>query len=448
MTKINWVTKAGVLFLLWAGTAVVLHAQTFTTLYRFCPEGGGCTDGDGPVGAMVQGASGNFYGTTVNGSVSNGTVFKISPGGTLTTLAGFDVTNGSAPYAGLVQAIDGNFYGTTSETEPPNDYGTTFKITPSGTLTTLLIFDGTDGGYPDAGLVQAANGDYYGTTQVGGSSGNCTTQYTFGCGTIFRITPGGTFTMLHSFNGTDGQQPLSGLVQASDGNFYGTAYLGGANGAGTVFKITPSGTLTTLHNFCSQTNCADGAILYAGLVQGTDGNFYGATAAGGANDKNNCQEDLIDGCGTLFEITPSGTLTTLYNFCSQGADGNCTDGDSPLGALVQGTDGKLYGTTQAAGTPRTGSDGDDGTAFSPSVGLAPFVETLPASAVVGAVVKILGTDLTGPTSVTFSGTAAAFTADSHSLITATVPVGATTGTVEVVTPSGTLSSNVPFRVLP
>jgi len=165
---------------------------------------------------------------------------------------------------------------------------------------------------------------------------------------------------------------------------------------------------------------------YAGLVQGTDGNLYGTTYRGGDY-----------GNGAIFNITLSGTLTRLYSFPGP-------DGANPYAGLVQGTDGNFYGTTYDGAN---GCTYGCGTVFSLSVGLGPFVKTQPASGKVGAAVKILGTNLTGATSVSFNGTAAVFTVNSTgSAISTTVPVGATTGTVQVVTPNGTLSSNVPFRV--
>jgi uncharacterized repeat protein (TIGR03803 family) len=163
------------------------------------------------------------------------------------------------------------------------------------------------------------------------------------------------------------------------------------------------------------------------FVQATDGNLYGTTHGGGVSALNH---------GTIFRITPNGTLTTLYGFCSQSG---CIDGAYPI-ALIQATDGNLYGTTESDWP------NDYGTVFTLYVGLGPFVETLPTSGKVGAAVKILGTNLTGATGVTFNSAAAVFTVVSPSLITTTVPAGATTGKVQVVTPSGTLSSNVPFRV--
>jgi uncharacterized repeat protein (TIGR03803 family) len=188
--------------------------------------------------------------------------------------------------------------------------------------------------------------------------------------------------------------------------------------------------LTTLYSFCAQGgNCTDGAGPIAGLVQATDGNYYGTTEGGGANND-----------GTVFKITPSGTLTTLHSF-----DG--VDGANPNAALVQRTDGKFYGTTDVGGASGSCNPPNGcGTIFSLSVGLGPFVETNPTSGAVGAAVTILGNSLTGATSVTFNGIAATFTVKSKSEITTTVPAGATTGTVQVATPGGTRSSNVPFRV--
>jgi uncharacterized repeat protein (TIGR03803 family) len=399
-----------------AGTVFkITSAGTVTILYSFCSQAN-CADGSGPYAGLVQARDGNFYGTTYQGGASGifGTVFKITPGGAFTTLHSFNLADGAGPFAALVQATSGNFYGTTSGGGPSND-GTVFKISPSGTLTTLHTFDGSDGAQPFAALVQATNGDFYGTTPYGG-----------GYGTVFRITPSGTLTTLHSFNLTDGSYP-NGLIQATDGNFYGTTYGGGTlnicsgNGCGTVFKITPQGTLTTLHDCDS----VDGTNPVAVLDQGSDGNFYGTTYAGGNRGS----------WGTVFEVTPSGTLATLHSF-------GLTDGAQPYGPVAQATSGIFYGTATNGGA------NNEGTLFSLAVGLGPFVETQPASGKVGARVIILGTDLTGTTSVSFHGKPATFTIVSKSEITTTVPAGATTGKVKIVTPNKTLLSNVPFRVKP
>jgi uncharacterized repeat protein (TIGR03803 family) len=250
-----------------------------TTLYSFCAQSN-CTDGYYPYVGLVQGSNGNFYGTTLYGGANLvngagvGTVFEITPSGTYTTLYSFcaqtNCTDGYSPYSALVQGADGNFYGTTT-LGGANLEGTIFKITTSGTLTTLHSFDGTDGDLSKAGLILAANGSFYGTTNGGGANR---------LGTIFKITPGGTLTTLHSFSGTDGSSSNGELVQATDGNFYGTTSAGGTNLEGTVFKMTPGGTVTTLYNFCSQSGCADGYQPYAGLIQATDGNLYGTTIYG------------------------------------------------------------------------------------------------------------------------------------------------------------------------
>jgi uncharacterized repeat protein (TIGR03803 family) len=417
-----------------AGTVFkITPSGTLTTLYSFCSQSG-CTDGEYPSAALVQATNGSFYGTTEAGGANgnNGTVFKITPRGTLTTLYSFcsqsGCPDGRNASAGLAQAANGDFYGTTGG-GGADDGGTVFKITPSGTLTTLYSFCSqsgcTDGVNPTAALVQATNGDFYGTTYDYGASGG---------GTVFKITPTGTLTTLYSFCSqmicADGQNPYARLVQATNGDLYGTTYGGGADGDGTIFNITLSGRLTTLYSFCSQIYCAvrGGADPRAGLVQATDGHLYGTTAVGGAN-----------GGGTVFEITPRGGLTTLYNFCSQSG---CTDGESPMGGLVQDTNGKLYGTTGYGGA------NGYGTVFSLSVDLGPFVETRPTFGKVGTFVEILGTNLNGTTSVSFHGTAAVFTVVSPSLITTTVPAGATSGKVQVVTPGGTLLSNVAFSVRP
>ena len=373
-----------------------------------------------PRAGLVQATNGNFYGTTVSsGTYGFGTVFEITTSGTLTTLHSFDGTDGIEPEAGLVQATNGNFYGTIYE-GGAHSIGTVFKITPSGTLTSLHSFYDTDGVSTYATLVQGTNGDLYGTTWEGGAHGD---------GTVFKITTSGMLTTLHSFDGTDGEDPYAGLVQGTDGDLYGTTQLGGAHGGGTVFKITLSGKLTTLHSFCSQSGCTDGFLTYATLVQGTNGDLYGTTALGGAKNSK-CLENE---CGTDFKSTPSGTQTTLRSF-------EYTDGATPEAALVQDTNGDFYGTTEFGGTHNAG------TVFRLSLGLGPFVETQPTSGMVGAAVKILGTNLTGATKVTSNGTLATFTVVSSSEIMTTVPTGATTGKVKVTTPSGTLTSNVNFRV--
>jgi len=416
MSKLNWGKRAYAVCLICAATVIALPAQTFTTLHSF--EG---MDGAYPYAELVQAIDGNLYGTTYQGGANgSGTVFKITPSGTLTTLYSFcsqsNCTDGRNPDAGLVQATDGNLYGT-APFGGAYDEGTVFKITPSGTLTTLYSFCSQsgcpDGYWPVTALVQGTDGNFYGTAYGGGANG---------WGTVFKVTPSGTLTTLHSFGLRDGEEPEAVLVQATDGSFYGTTPGGGTYGGGTVFKITPSGTLTTLWAFGSLSS--KGSSPSAGLVQDTNGNFYGTTSSGGAN-----------GWGTVFKLDTTGTLTTLHGF--HGADGA-----NSYAALVQDTNGNFYGTTQGGGA------NGDGTVFSLSVGLGPFVETQPTFGKVGMAIKILGNHLTGATGVTFNGTPAVFKVISNSLIGAVVPVGASTGTVQVTLGNGTLSSNVPFQVKP
>jgi uncharacterized repeat protein (TIGR03803 family) len=195
----------------------------------------------------------------------------------------------------------------------------------------------SDGSYPNGSLIQASNGNIYGTTLFGGNGG--TTSY----GTLFKLAPGGALTTLYRFCSkagcADGELPNSGLVEGGDGNFYGTTYIGGAHGDGTVFRLTPAGALTTLYSFCSLASCADGALPPGGLIQGSDGDFYGLTDAGGSYNG-----------GLIFKISSSGTLTRLYSFCSQNAiQSPCTDGEEPLGTLLQGSNGNFYGTTSRGG---------------------------------------------------------------------------------------------------
>ena len=462
--------RACALFLLWATTTVSLPAQTFKTLHSFASR-----DGAFPWASLVQATDGNFYGTTqIGGNAACpsgcGTVFKVTPSGKLTIFS-FDGTNGSTPFAGLVQGADGDLYGATlgggTGTKcPRGPCGTIFKIALSGILTTLYNFNFTDGAGPHGALVLATDGNFYGMTSYGGPSN---------AGSIFKITPSGMLTTLHFFNfSPDGCCAKAGLVQGADGNFYGTAWSGGVNNYGTVFTITPNGTFTVLHAFDNM----DGSLPFAGLIQGANGDFYGTTEEGGAyaygtvfeitstgslttlhsfdvtdgdtpisplvqaNDGNYYGTTSYDGThpnfGTVYKITPSGKLTTLYNFDSK-------DGSYPYAGLVQATNGAFYGATFAGGSSKACPYGC-GTVFSLSVGLRPFIETVPTSGKAGAIITILGTNLTGATSVSFHGTAAEFMVISQSEIRTNVPSGATSGTVEVTTPEETFKSNVVFPV--
>lgn len=484
MIKATWWKMIRGMFMLFAATTIAAPAQTFNTLVYFNgPNGGepdfmtlvqgldgafygttllggngnacslGCgtvfridaegvlktlplipREGDYPYAGLMLARDGSFYGTAVyGGDNGNGAIYKIGGPGGLTTLYSFcsltNCANGANPEAPLVEpAADGGFYGTTTNGGANGDYGTVFKITAEGTLTTLYSFCAqiycSDGEEPVGGLVQASDGNFYGTTFAGGSNG---------AGTIFKITAQGAFTSLYSFcvqpRCVDGSEPEAGLIQAIDGDFYGTSLAGGANDEGTVFKVTANGTVNTLYSFCSQTNCADGSSPAARLVQATDGDFYGTTAIGGAS--------LL---GTVFKISGSGHLTTLHSFDS-------TEGAEPSGGLLQATEGNFYGTTLLGGAFICDSPDGCGTIFSLDMGLSPFVAFVHAAGEIGQTGGILGQGFTGTTGVSFNEIPASFWVVSDTLIRATVPTGATSGYVTVTTPSGTLTSNVPFHVI-
>jgi uncharacterized repeat protein (TIGR03803 family) len=463
---------------IFAGTVVPAQAQTFTLLYTF--QGPNDNEGAYPQG-LVQGVDGNLYGVTEAGGDDGGdddagTFFKISTSGNLKALCAFyfkKCTGAQGPSANLILGANGDFYGV-------DLLGQNIRITPTGKLKVLNTADNTASVAP---LVLASNGEFYGVNKLGGVNANCGGDSY--CGSVYKMTAAGKLTTLYSFcsdlqNGVclDGQNPIFALVQGSDGNLYGTTYAGGNDGVnggyGTIFKITETGTLTTIYNFPGYTPPS------SALVQGADGNFYGTTGAGGSGK--------YGPGGTFFTVTPGGALTTLYNFCSLL---NCADGSQPTN-IVLATDGNYYGITFDGGANSEGTifqitpsgtlttlhsfDGTDGyapgaggtlmqdtngtlygtvqesipgvgTLFSLDMGLGPFVETVPTSGKVKAKVKILGTDLTGATSVTFNGTAATFQVASSSEITTTVPAGATSGVVKVVTAGGTtLTSNKVFQV--
>lgn len=489
--RIRLFLERGLVVLLFCGAAAIgSPAQTLTTLVSF--DG---TDGRNLNAPLIQGTDGNFYGVTENGGTIdfNGTIFKLTPTGTLTTLYDFQgKSDGNTPVGGLVQTRNGAFYGTTfvggngiqggyggvfkfqgqtftslfqftysqgaNPTDPPiqaldgnlygaaesggiNDVncffgsgcGTIFKVTPAGVPTVLYSFCSQsgcpDGWSPSGGLMQASDGNLYGLTFSGGNYNAPGCLASAGCGTIFKITPKGAFTMIHAFQNSDGANPYDdiGLLQASDGNFYGTTWTGGLGNQGTVFKMTPQGSVTLLHSFCPNTLSCDGMNPAAGLIQATDGNLYGTTYTGGAYNS-----------GIVFQITPQGALTTLYSFC---ATSGCPDGSKPFGALMQSANGKLYGTTQGGG-----AFGSYGTVFSLDMGLGSFIITRPTTGKSGEKVTILGYKLGGSSSVTFNGVAATFTVVSSTNISAVVPAGATSGPVVVTTPAGKLTSNKRFTI--
>jgi uncharacterized repeat protein (TIGR03803 family) len=347
----NHVNKAALLILIGAlafcaMTSSQLSAQTLTTLVTF-----NGTNGILPAyGSLVQDKEGNLYGTTLSGGsvtagCSNGngfgcgTIFKISPSGTLTTLYEFcsqlNCADGITPYGTLVQGPNGNYYGVTNS-GGANFSGTIFEITPDGILTTLYNFCSqascADGYSPVAGLMLATNGNFYGTTSFGGAHNS---------GTIFQFTPAGELTTLYSFcsesNCSDGSNVQNALVQGPGNQFYGATISGGINGAGTIFAITPTGKFGTIHRF----DYKDGAYPYGQLLLASGGNLVGTTLSGGARSD-----------GTIFEISPAGKLKTLYNFC---ATAYCPDGAGPIAGLIFGPNGDFFGITDSGGKHFSGT---------------------------------------------------------------------------------------------
>lgn len=465
-----------VLFLLNAATGLSVRAQIFKTLAEF----NGANGANPPFGELTQGPDGAFYGTTFYGGngpcssingVGCGTVYRITRTGTITLLHSFSaMSDGYYPATGLTLALDGYFYGTTSAGGANNE-GTVFKISSKGGLTTLYNFCSepgcADGMFPfSAGLIQGNDGAFYGATPSGGE----------GYGTIFKMTPAGNITTLHSFNFTDGSTPLGTLLEDTDGKLYGTTYEGGSQNQGTIYRITTGGAFSTLYEF----NLNDGAGPHGGLARGSDHALYGATMFGGSccgNDgtvfkfsqggfvllqslngtdgENPCDALLqatdgnfyattelggSNGLGEVFRIAPGGDLTVLHSF-------DVSDGNGPVAGLVQGTDGSFYGTTSDGGDLNCNAGNGCGTVFNLSTGLTPFVAFIHSAGKVGQTGGILGQGFTGTTSVTLNGVPANFTVVSDTFIEATIPPGATTGYVTVTTRTRVLTSNVPFQVI-
>jgi uncharacterized repeat protein (TIGR03803 family) len=439
-----------------------LSAQTYTDLHEFDCSVEGCEPQYPAV--MAQGRDGNLYGMARNGGLYGlGTVFKYVPGGAITTLYNFSGPDGSYPVGGLTLGTDGNFYGTTSA-GGSNDDGTVFKITAEGVLTTLHSFTASEGTSPIGAPVLGRNGAFYGTTcgfnspwtsysitSAGkfsvissavppcsfaplalGSDGNFygTSQAggTTYQGTVFRLTPTGNVTVLYRFDYTTGAYLYSPVMQGNDGFLYGTTSGGGSGGGGVIFKLSTAGKITLLHQFDAGST-TDGSTPFAGLVQGSDGKLYGATS-GGENFGSVPN-------GNLFSITTNGTYNLLYAF------------DGTHGALAQATpmqhsNGRIYGVTE-----RGNANGlNQGVLYGLDNRVPPSVLLTTLSGTAGQTVQILASGLTGTSKVKFGSATASFHVVSDTYLTATVPNNGTTGLVSVTTPSRTLVSNRKFFVLP
>jgi uncharacterized repeat protein (TIGR03803 family) len=303
-----------------------------STLYSF-----GVSSGAGPLypnGTLVEGADGNFYGTTFQGGANGiGTIFKLTPAGVVSILHSFGPHgsgDGEYPGAGLVKSADGTLYGTTGAGGASGN-GTVFKFTPQGGVSVLYSFVGGTDATGSSSLVLDASGNLYGTSNSGGSAA---------FGAVYKVTPQGAETVLWSFADVPGgSHPQSNLVLGTDGNFYGTTQGGGTAGTGTAFKMTPAGSLTILHSFGATAN--DGVGPFGGLTLGPDGNFYGTTTEGGTfRGPYN---------GTVFKMTPAGTVTVLHSFSDASTPAGPVDGSNPEGPLLVDGNGNLYGTTYDGG---------------------------------------------------------------------------------------------------
>jgi uncharacterized repeat protein (TIGR03803 family) len=437
-------------------------AQTISELVPFS----GSLQSQGGDATLTQGRDGQLYGTTSGypQSLTGGTIFQMSPAGVVHTLHTFDGVNGGGPYSAPILASDGNFYGTASSGGSTN-YGVLYKIDSQGDYTVVYSFEGgADGGYPSASPIEGSDGNLYGTSEdvtfgspifyrydlssaaltpilalssdlsqgaqtesplLQASDGTLWSTFQYAipdrCGAVVQLTTAGTLLQVYTFaGGSDGCIPFGGLVQAADGNLYGTTYSGGASRdcfesrCGTIFEIS-DGTFSYLHRFIGY---PDGATPIAGLTEGSDGNLYGTTSRAG-----------IWGYGIVFQLTPAHQYNVLNSFLFR-------DGRETYAALAQHTNGKFYGNAAYGGRY------NDGTIYTVDTGLEPFIALVVYTGQVGGTVQILGESLKSATAVTINGVAAtSFNVASDTFMTAVIPAGAASGPVVVTTATGNLMSN-------
>jgi uncharacterized repeat protein (TIGR03803 family) len=429
---------------------------TITTLYNFGTCTYPCKEGAFPKTPPVEGTDGNFYGTTGNSNdgINDGVVYKLTSAGKFSTIYAFPFggTAGYNPQAPLIQGADGNLYGTTSSggiTVSPTCWGSTsscgtvFKITTGGKLTTIYKFDQTHGAGPLSPVIQGTDGNFYGTTSAGGTSG---------LGVVFKLTSAGVITVLHNFIGSDGEKPLAGLVQANDGNFYGVASAGGSLGFGTIFKMTSTSdhTFSVIYDF-DQTH---GQAPEAALFQNTNGILYGNTADGGS-----------DGAGVFYSLnisaaqfakpqTNGGRVGSTVSILGQGFIGSTAVSFGGVNATTFTVVSDNYVTARVPPGGKTGTV----TVVRPSGSLSsvqqfkitPTISSIsPTSGPIGTAVVIAGTGLLQTTKVTIGGVkVTAFTVNSDSSVSATVPSACKTGKIIVTTSGGSASSSTTFNVTP
>ena len=340
------------LLLCLAAASLPANAQSYSVMYSFADK----KIGRGP-GPLLD-VNGTFYGTTTTGGLGHGTIYSLSSSGVEKTLYYFPTAaSGESPMGALIRDRAGNLYGVTEYggdktcSNPLAQFGCgiIFRLNTHGYVTVLHQFtSGNDGAIPLAGLVADTAGNLYGTTYVGGNG--CSLNG--GCGTVYKMTPSGTVTILHAFTGgTDGSIPGYGtLIIDAQGNLYGTTKQGGNlsckggnhQGCGVIFKIDPSGNETVLYAFSGE---QDGNSMSYGVTADPAGNLYGTTLEGGDL---NC--DLSGhGCGTIFKLSTSGKLTVLYTFQSY------TQNLGGASNVVLDAAGNLYGTTMFGGSGQNGT---------------------------------------------------------------------------------------------
>ena len=418
----------------------ITPSGSLTTLYSF--KNG--TDGNSPWAPPMQGTDGNFYGTTCGcpGLIGHigGTAYKITPSGQFTTLYQFandPVRDGVNPLNPLVLAIDGSFYGTTDNQGAYNQ-GTIFKLTAAGKLTTLYNFDIAHGNRTYGQLVQASDGEFYAPTTGGGK---------FNEGVVYRLSPAGKYTVLHNFGGSDGAIGWAGLVLATDGNFYGTSEAGGTTKDGTIYRISPDGSFSVLYDFDGTT----GSQSYATLLQHTNGILYGVTYAGGSyNDGVFYSFDVGLGPFVRL-VPTVGKIGDTVGILGQGfagATGVSFNGTSAN--FTVGSDTYLEATVPSGATTGAVIVTIPGGTLTSNQNfrVMPVILSFsPTSGPVGTSVTITGNGFTQTTNVKFGGVrATSFTVNSDTQVTAIVPAGAKTGHIAISTPGGWTRSPGIFTV--